>query len=203
MAGPPEKSPDILSKLTSRFTGSTMAYAICRSGNLHMSRVPIDAQEVIARVVREGVDAILERGEAAALVATVIERPHAADRVARNRVAMRMERDETSADEYVRGKISRRTDGRYLAGDVLRWGRDIYGPKAFADLPPTSRTVTDLIEVHATASSAADMLVLPGTLERCHERIKELERENAELRKAAESEVNRRLQLGSRFRKKH
>ena len=169
-----------------------------------MSRAAIDAQEVIARIVREGVDAILERGEAAALIATVIERPHFADKAARNRVAMRLERDQNSADDYVHGKISRRTDGRYLAGDVLRWGRDVYGPKAFIDLPQTPRTVTDLIEVRATASSEAGMLVLPGTIERCHERIKELERENAELRKAAaESEANRRRELGSRFRKKH
>lgn len=204
MPGLPEKSPDTLSKLTSRFPGSTMAYAISRSGNLHMSRVAIDAQEVIARVVREGVEEVLKKSEAVALIATVIERPYAADRAARNRVAMRMERDENSTDEYVYRRIPRRADGRYVAGDVLRWAREVYGPQKFLDLPATPRTVTELIEDRAIASNQMFDLQLPATIEASHGRIRQLENEIAELRRAAaESEVNRRRELGSRFRKKH
>lgn len=165
-----------------------------------MSRVAINADEVIDRVRREGVDAILSRGEAAALIATFIARPHAATRDDKNRVAMRMDRNRNAVADYVHGTIFRLADGRYTAGDVLRWAREVYKPKPFTDLPPTPRTIYELVQVRAKASGEATMLVLPSDIEGCHERIKHLERENAELRKAiSESEANRRRELASRF----
>ena len=158
----------------------------------------IDVDEVITRIRRDGIQAVLTRGEAVALVATRINQPYPPDKSERNRVGNQLDRDARN------GTVPRgAAKNTYVAKDVIAWARDM-NTAPFDDLPPTPRLITDLVESKATAWSSVHTFRRPTTLEGCYRLIDELQEEIDTLKaERANAEEERRRELGRRFRKRH
>lgn len=158
----------------------------------------INAIAVFQRILSEGADAQLTRGEAAAVIAL---RQHFDGNVRgmRNRVAMRLDAAlERGLDESGVG-LQCLTNGKFTTDEIARWAMRTYGP-VFLDLPTKSRIVSDFVEVTVRLSDECIGLLLPADVDRCHEIITEL---RLEVRKMKEEqthkEVERKRELASRF----
>ena len=164
---------------------------------------PVDALTVFERILREGADAPLTRGEAAALVATRIKGPSETDRAVRNRIAMQMDRSLAQGDDYMTGGLARLPDGRFTADEIARWAMLHHGNEAFADLPIKSRSVKETLVDKLEFTGRISTETLPGSIPASHAEIMRL---RAELRMFLEQESknhrDRALELAARFKKK-
>lgn len=155
----------------------------------------IDAEAVLARVMKEGPDAFLTRGEAAALLAARVEDERDTERTARKRVATQLDRASARGDAAKRGGLARMADGRYAVDEIAYWANLNY-PGVFKDLPCRPRifiepcndsfVMTDSIECEVTPGDLDGRLVL---IEQLREQIRQLELD----KQRAEIERKRKL----------
>lgn len=161
-------------------------------------KTAIDDAAVFQRMVSEGPDAQLTRGEVAAVVAARLPSDGNV-RGMRNRVAMRLDAAlKRGLDETGCGLVCLE-DGNFTADEIGRWAMRTFGP-LFADFPTKSRTVYDFAEATATASTTCSPHVLPGNIDRCHELIQQLRLELRGMKEEqARKEKERKQELASRF----
>ena len=105
-------------------------------------KVKIDAEAVLERVLREGPDGLLTRGEAAALIASRVRGPHDTDRTARNRIGMMLDRASDRGGAAHCGGLARLPDGRFTVDEIAYWAISHFLGE-FTDLPNRSRTIRD------------------------------------------------------------
>lgn len=169
---------------------------------------PVDADAVLARIQAEGPDALLTRGEAAALVAARTMKVRDSQETARNRVGMQLDRAAQLGREGVdvfSGGISRLPDGRMTADELRRWGTRKYGP-IFDDLP---RGAPREAPVHCTETinlvgQVPDVFMVPGDPARKDEMIYRLHAALKDLEAAAiAAEAERKRSLAARLNQKH
>lgn len=88
-----------------------------------MSRnMKIDAKVVLARVLQEGHEGLLTRGEAAALIASRTRDARDSERTARNRAGMVLDRACERGSVLHHGGLPRQADGRFRVNDVAYLG---------------------------------------------------------------------------------
>ena len=168
----------------------------------------IDADAVLARIQAEGPDALLTRGEAAALVAARTMGAHDTRQTARNRVGMQLDRAAKRGREghdIFTGAISRLTDGRMTADELRRWGNAEYGP-IFNDLPRGAPrgVLVNCVENVNLAGQGPDAFMVPGDPVRKDEMIHRLHAALNDLKAAAVAdEAERRRKLAARLNRKH
>lgn len=161
----------------------------------------IDADLVLARIMDEGADAAMSRGEAVAIVAARVKKPDEGLRAARNRIGMKLDRSQNRSTDVGTGGLASLPDGRFAADEISRWARREY-PGVFPDLPLKSRLFKESIEDTVRVSTSLSMEVLPGSVERCHAFIEAQRAELSKLRKQIESfDITRRRELGERFKR--
>lgn len=169
-----------------------------------MPRGPkIDAQAVLARVMREGPDALLTRGEAAALVAARVKDGTDTDRTARNRVGTQLDRSRACGnDVHKGGGLVCEADGRYTADEIARWSSREYKGQ-FDDLPTKPRQFYDLVEEKALLGASVSGEHMPGNLEDCQTLVEQL---RGQLKRMAADQQNiedeRKRKLIENFKRK-
>ena len=167
----------------------------------------VDPNTVLARIQAEGPNALLTRGEAAALVAARTMDAHDSRETARNRVGMQLDRAAQLGREGVdvfSGGISRLPDGRMTADELRRWGIRKYG-SIFADLPDGGprQVPTNCTETLSLGGKVPEIFMVPGDPERKDEMIYRLHAELQELAAAAVAEeAERKRKLAARLNRK-
>lgn len=148
----------------------------------------INAKEVIDRVLREGADSLLTRGEAAALIADRVADRFDSVRTARNRVAMQLDRARARGVDVLRGGLRVLPDGRYTADEIVVFARCKYGADRFDDLPHSERgsMLIKLPPLVGFLKGAGGAEPLPQSLELCHARIQELVTKTTDLQAKVE-----------------
>jgi hypothetical protein len=168
----------------------------------------IDADAVLARIQAEGPDALLTRGEAAALVAARTMDAHDWRKTVRNRVAMQLDRAAQLGKEGVdvfSGGISRLPDGRMTADELRRWATRKYGP-VFEDLPlgPPREVSVHCAETMNLEVEVPDVFLVPGDPVLKDEMIHRLHAALKDLAAAAiAAEVERKRKLAAHLNKTH
>lgn len=163
----------------------------------------IDADVVLARVLREGADGLLTRGEAAALIASRLNDGRDTEKTARNRVGMRLDRaGERGRDVQGGGGLARTPNGGYTVDEIARWAREAY-PGVFDDIPIKPRQQEMTWRETASLGSSMQYEVTPGNLEECQRLVKDL-REQLRLKNAEQvsAEAERKRKLVSNFKRK-
>lgn len=158
----------------------------------------IDDVAVLRRILAEGPDAQLTRGEAAAVVAGSLPTDGNV-RGMRNRVATRLDAAlKRNLDEMSQG-VPCLTNGKFTSDEIARWANRIFGPK-FSDFPTKPRVVSDLTETTAKFSDECTSHLLPADVAHCHRIITELRLEIRTMKEEqARKEEERKLELVSRF----
>ena len=165
-----------------------------------VSKPRIDADAVLARIQAEGPDALLTRGEAAALVAARTMDAHDAWESSRNRVGMQLDRAAELGKrgvDILTGGISRLPDGEMTADELRRWACRKYG-SIFEDLPRGAprQCFARLEDEFGLGAQVPDIFVLPADPARKDELIGCLRAELNQLKAdaaAAKAERNRKL----------
>ncbi len=134
----------------------------------------IDAQAVFERVLREGPDALLSRGEAAALVAARVKDGADTDKTARNRVGTQLDRARAhGGDVHQGGGLAGAAGGCYTVDEMARWASREY-KGMFDDLPTSPREFYDFVEEKVLLSAAASGERMPGNLKDCQTLVEQL-----------------------------
>lgn len=162
----------------------------------------IDADTVLARVLKEGPDALLTRGEAAALVASRVEDERDTERTARKRVATQLDRASERGHDPHHGGLARMADGHYLVHEIAYWAHRQY-PGLFEDLPSRPREISMTWNEKLGLAGSTHGDVTPGDVEGCVVLIKQL-REQIKQREmeGRRSEIERKRQLADNLRRK-
>jgi hypothetical protein len=156
----------------------------------------VDAQAVLARVMREGPDAVLTRGEAAALLASRLMDSRDSERTARNRIGTKLDR---AAD---RGDLARLPGERYTVDEIAYWTISVF-PWQFADLPCRPRTLDANPRNGFLMGDFTECVVTPGDLEGCLALIEQLRAQIGELQEDQRRAVAaHRRQLAENFKGK-
>lgn len=123
------------------------------------------------RVSKKGGNSPLTRAQVVALIASEIPRGRGDDEsTVRNRVSSRL------SSAVSRGKLKRMPDGKFRTAEVGRWARSTW-PGKFGALPVPAGELAEAVRDPWTVRSVTVEVVLPGTLERCHARLRSLEAE--------------------------
>ena len=146
----------------------------------------IDAEAVLGRVMKEGPDALLTRGEAAALLASRVKDKRDTERTARNRIGTQLDRACERGDAAHHGGLARMADGNYLADEIAYWANLNY-PGVFRDLPCRPRHIIEVCNDSFAASDSLWSETTPGSLEG---RLVLIEQLREQIR---QSEVNREM----------
>lgn len=118
----------------------------------------------------------LTRAQLVALIAARIPRQRGDDEgTVRNRVSSRL------SAAVKRGTLEPMCNGKFKLNEVGRWARDTW-PEKFGDLPVPRGSLLERGRGRGTVRSVVADVVLPGTLDRCHDYIRMLEIENRRLR---------------------
>ncbi|MGB4858870.1 MAG: hypothetical protein WBP11_06025 [Dokdonella sp.] len=161
-------------------------------------KTAIDAAAVLERVVSEGPDAQLTRGEAAAVVAARLPSDGNV-RGMRNRVATRLDAALNRKLDDMSQQLQCLTNGKFTSDEIARWASRIFGPK-FSDFPTKPRVVSDLAETTVRFSDECTSHLLPADVAHCHRIITELRLEIRTMKEEqARKEEERKLELVSRF----
>lgn len=162
----------------------------------------IDAGAVLARALREGPDALLTRGEAAALIASRVKDERDNDRSARNRIGTQMDRAAGTGRAAHQSGLARLADGRCTVDEIAYWANINY-PGVFKDLPCRPRVVT---EDCSDSFGAVDSLVeevTPGDLGECQKLVGQLREALRQARtEHARVEAERKRKLVENFKGK-
>jgi hypothetical protein len=140
----------------------------------------VDADAVLARVLREGPDALLTRGEAAALLAARVKDPHDSDRTARNRIGTMLDRASERGGAAHGGGLARLPDGRYTVDEIAYWTISNF-PWQFMDLPFRPRAANASTHDGISMFDFAECESTPGDLGGCLALVKELRAQIGEL----------------------
>lgn len=135
--------------------------------------VRVDAVAVLARVLHGGPDALLTRGESAALIASRVRGAHESERTARNRVGMMLDRACDRGGAAHCGGLARRPDGRYTVDEIAYWTISNF-PWEFMDLPCRPRAVDANSHGVFSMGDFAECEVTPGDLGGCLALIEQL-----------------------------
>jgi len=172
------------------------------SGERQPRGAKIDAGAVLARVLREGPDALLTRGEAVALIASRVKDERDDDRSARNRVGGKMGRAAKTGRAAHQGGLARMPDGRYTADEIAYWANLVY-PGVFKDLRCRPRMVTELCSDSFSAADSLAEEVTPGNLGECQRLVGQLREELRQvLAEHARAEAERKRKLVENFKSK-
>ena len=157
--------------------------------------VKVNAASVLARVLREGPDSLLSRGEAAALIASRVMVAHRVEKTARNRVAMMLDRACARGGAAHSSGLARLPDGRFMVDEIAHWAM-INFPGEFSDLPHRPRTalasisdgfqIGNFSEYEATPRDAEGRLIV---IEQLREKIRQIHADQ----QCAEIERKRKL----------
>ena len=154
----------------------------------------IDARAVLDRVQREGPDARLGRGEAVAILDLLLAGD--SDYVRRKRLGNQLDTATRPPTRRSRiPKIDRDALG-FTADDIAHWAADLYRQKLIS-LPqrPRVRQMTLKMTDGAVGGDALELLILPGTLEKCHA---ELRRMYVEIRSLKQELAEKSRQLAGK-----
>jgi hypothetical protein len=153
----------------------------------------VDANAVLARVLGRGPDALLTRGEAAALLASRVMDSHDSERTSRNRIGMMLDR---AADC---GDLARLPDGRYAVDEIAHWAMSNFSGE-FTDLPNRPRTTFASLCDGFGMEGPSDCEGTPGDsegrltlIEQLREQIRQLKAEKDR------AEIERHRELVARF----
>lgn len=127
----------------------------------------IDARAVLDRVQLEGPDARVRRGEAAAILDLLLA--GASDYQRRKKIGNQLDAATRSRKRHSHiPKIEHDALG-FTTDDLAHWAAELYGQK-LSSLPQRPRVRQMILEMTdvAVGSEALEMLLLPGTLEKCH-----------------------------------
>jgi hypothetical protein len=138
----------------------------------------VDADAVLARVQSEGPDWRVSRSEAAALLDLLLAGRSSYERRKHFRNQLVIAGQPAGLRSRL-PKIENASTGITI-DDLAHWAAELYG-QTLSSLPqrPRIRQMTLKMTDGAVASGRADLLPLPGTLEKCHA---EIERMYAEIR---------------------
>lgn len=163
----------------------------------------IDAQAVLERIHREGPDALLTRGEAAAVIAERVKDRADTDRSARNRIGLQLDRDRSKGgDPYVDKGIVCNSQGQFTADEIAYWASIRY-PGQFSDLPTKPRVYFMVCCDGMVAGSETTSQHIPGTLKECQAALAEaIETIGRMHRERHEAEQERKRRLVNNFRRK-
>lgn len=159
----------------------------------------IDADSVLARVLRDGPDGLLSRGEAAALIASRVTDPYDSERTARSRAGMVLDRACQRSSVLHHGGLPRQADGRFTVNDVVYLAQCTF-PGVFTDLP--CRPVDVCLSLHDgfTLGDSVEAEVTPGNLKDCHTLVESLRDQIKQLRvEHLRTEVERKREVTSRL----
>lgn len=162
----------------------------------------IDAETVLARVLKEGPDALLTRGEAAALIAARVEDERDTERTARKRVATQLDRARERGDAAHHGGLARMADGRYAVDEIAYWANFTY-PGVFKDLPCRPRTIVELCAESLVMTDRMEYEVTPGDLEGSRVLIEQLREHIRQLEVGKQrTEIERKRKLADNLKGK-
>lgn len=133
----------------------------------------IDAEAVLAHVLREGPDGLLNRGEARALIASRVMDASDSPYTARNRVGMMLDRASERGGQPCHGGLTRRPDGCFTVNEIAHW-TEFKFPGVFADLPRRPPVVELSLSDVFGGKDSFEGEHMPGTLEECQELIEYL-----------------------------
>lgn len=169
----------------------------------------VDPEAVLARVQREGPDAIVTRGQAAAILDMLLNGRTSYER--RKLIGNQLDTARHRASS--RGRIPRIefTAAGFTVDDLAHWAVALYGEPLDA-LPrrPRTRTVTDTFGDVAVVSDSVTLQVYPCTVERCHAEMRRMYADIRQLtielaardRELARKEQEFKDRQAARFRKK-
>lgn len=165
-----------------------------------MSRnMKIDAKVVLARVLQEGPDGLLTRGEAAALIASRTRDARDSERTARNRAGMVLDRACERGSELHHGGLPRQADGRFRVNDVAYLARCKF-PDLFTDLPCRPLEVCLSIHDGFFAGDPVEHEATPGNLKECQALVEALRAQIKQLHAdRQQAEVERKRELTNRL----
>lgn len=158
-----------------------------------------DALAVLARVLKEGPDALLTRGEAAALIASRVKDERDTERTARNRVGTQLDRARERGEAAHHGGLARMTDGRYSVDEIAHWANLTY-PGVFKDLPCRPREIVAICNERFVAGDSMQFEVTPGDLDGRLVLIQRLREQVTQLQTDRQSsELERKREVRSRL----
>lgn len=162
----------------------------------------IDAGVVLARVLREGPDALLTRGEAVALIASRVKDERDDDRSVRNRVGTKMDRAAETGRAAHQGGLAGLADGRYTVDEIAYWA-NINFPGVFKDLPCRLRKILSSLHSGFAMADKPVEEVTPGDLKGCQTLVERLRDELRRVRaEQARAEVERKRKLVENLKRK-
>jgi len=161
----------------------------------------IDLEVVLARINHEGPGALLTRGEVAALIASRVMDDHDSVRSARNCVGMKLDRSRERGEDVCEGGLACRPDGRFTVDEIARWANREY-PGIFADLPTMPRSGYVSVTEELSMGQLVKDDALPGSVEACHELIKQMRAAHDRLLADTQAErTERKRKLVENFKK--
>ena len=133
----------------------------------------ISAEAILTRVLREGPDGLLTRGEATALISPRIIDARDTGQTARNRVGMMLDRARDRGGYPCQGGLTRRPDRCFTVDEIAHW-TEFKFPGIFADLPRRPAVVELSLRDGFGVETSVEGEHMPGTLEECQELIESL-----------------------------
>lgn len=135
----------------------------------------VDANAVLARVLQEGPDGLLTRGEASVLISSrpAVRDGRDNDAIARNRVGMMLDRACKRGGYPSQGGLTRRPDWYYTVDQIAHWAEFKF-PGMFPDLPRRPSVILLSIQDSFSAGDASEGEGLPGNIAECHALIQSL-----------------------------
>lgn len=143
----------------------------------------IDASAVLERVQRDGPEALVTRGEAAAILDLLLEGASSYER--RKQIGNQL--DVASRPRGRRGRIPSipKTASGFTANDLVDWVKDLYAQDLIGvPRKPRKRHFIAHFNDVAVASDRVELVSYPGTIERCHDELRRALTEIRELKLA-------------------
>ena len=165
-----------------------------------MPRNPkVDAKAVLARVLQEGPDGLLSRGEAAALIASRTRDAHDSESTARNRAGMVLDRACERGSVLHHGGLPRQADGRFRVNDVAYLAQCKF-PDLFTDLPCRPQEVLASLHDGFALGDSIEHEHTPGDLKECQKLVEALRTQIKQLHAEREhAEIKRKRELTNRL----
>jgi hypothetical protein len=159
----------------------------------------VDLEAVKARIKERGASALLQRGEAAALITERIKGDHEEWRLVQNRVAMQLARARERGDDVRAGGLAVESNDLIRLDELGTWAQLNYRG-LFDDLPNKPREFINKCHDNVGTEDSSDGLGLPGSLEAAHDLIARMHKQIKRMQASAEAaEEARKRELASRF----
>jgi len=159
-----------------------------------------EVPQLIERIVREGPDALLEKAEVTALIASRLHKKKGF-RVDRNAIGMRIERSLESDPDPHGVELRRRSGGLFTIDDIFFWATRNYQGR-FGDLPHRNRNFAGELTDGFRIRTAVSERTLPNSIEMLKALVQLLWQQKDEIEaKWANDTFARKAEIAARFKK--